>query len=54
MSDIKPVSDVQHTAFHLMSELEKGRKSGEEKGWLSLEVVEQNLKIAINQAIQSE
>ena len=29
----------------LMSELEKGRRSGEEKGWLSLEEVEKYLGI---------
>lgn len=27
----------------LMNELEKGRRSGEEKGWLSIEEVERNL-----------
>ena len=30
-------------AIRLMNELEKGRKSGEEKGWLTLEDVEENL-----------
>ena len=29
----------------LMNELAKGRKSGEEKGWLTLEAVEKNLGI---------
>ena len=31
--------------FRLMNELAKGRKSGEEKGWLTLEAVEENLGI---------
>lgn len=31
--------------IHLMSELAKGRKSGEEKGWLALETVEETLGI---------
>ena len=30
----------------LMNELAKGRKSGEEKGWLTLEAVEEHLGIA--------
>ncbi|ANU54640.1 type II toxin-antitoxin system prevent-host-death family antitoxin [Acutalibacter muris] len=30
----------------LMNELEKGRRSGEEKGWLSIEEVERSLGIA--------
>ena len=54
MSDIKPVANTQHVTFHLMHELEKGRKSGEEEGWLSLEIVEQNLKIAMNLVVKSE
>lgn len=54
MSDIKPVADIQHATLHLMRELEKGRKSGEEKGWLSLEIIEQNLKIAMNRVVKSE
>lgn len=29
-----------------MSELEKGRKSGEEEGWLTLEAVKEHLGIA--------
>ncbi len=29
-----------------MNELEKGRKSGEEKGWLTLEDVEENLGLS--------
>lgn len=31
--------------IHLMSELAKGRKSGEEKGWLALEAAEKTLGI---------
>lgn len=31
--------------IRLMSELAKGRKSGEEKGWLALEAVEETLSI---------
>lgn len=30
----------------LMNELDKGRRSGETKGWLTLEAVEKNLGIA--------
>lgn len=33
-------------ALRLMNELAKGRKSGEEKGWLTLEAVEKHLGIA--------
>lgn len=32
--------------IRLMNELEKGRRSGETKGWMTLEAVEQNLGIA--------
>lgn len=32
--------------IRLMNELEKGRRSGEEKGWLTLEDVEKHLGIA--------
>ena len=32
--------------IRLMNELEKGRRSGETKGWLTLEDVERNLGIA--------
>ena len=32
--------------IRLMNELEKGRRSGEEKGWLTLEEVERGLGIA--------
>ena len=31
--------------LRLMNELAKGQKSGEEKGWLTLEAVEKNLGI---------
>ena len=31
--------------LRLMNELAKGRKSGEEKGWLTLEAVEEHLGI---------
>ena len=31
--------------LRLMNELAKGRKSGEEKGWLTLDAVEKNLGI---------
>ena len=33
-------------ALQLMNELAKGRKSGEENGWLSLEEVEESLGIS--------
>lgn len=32
--------------IRLLNELEKGRRSGETKGWMTLEAVEQNLGIA--------
>ena len=32
--------------LRLMNELAKGRKAGEEKGWLTLEAVEEHLGIA--------
>ncbi len=35
-----------HAYIRLMDELEKGRRSGETEGWLSLEEVEQSLGIA--------
>lgn len=37
--------------IRLMSELAKGRKSGEEKGWLALEAVEETLGITHEQVI---
>ena len=40
--DIQDYEKTQAT-IRLMNELEKGRKSGEEKGWLTLEAVEENL-----------
>ena len=42
--DIQDFEKVQAT-LRLMNELAKGRKSGEEKGWLTLEEVEKNLGI---------
>lgn len=42
--DIKDFEKTQAT-IRLMSELAKGRKSGEEKGWLALEAVEETLGI---------
>lgn len=51
MSSIKPISDLQdhektQAVLQLMGELEKGRKSGGEEGWLTLEVVKEHLGIA--------
>ena len=43
--DIQDYERTQAT-LRLMNELAKGRKSGEEKGWLTLEAVEKNLGIA--------
>ena len=43
--DIQDFEKTQAT-LRLMNELAKGRKSGEEKGWLTLEAVEENLGIA--------
>ena len=43
--DIKDFEKLQAT-LKLANELAKGRKSGEEKGWLTLEAVEKNLGIA--------
>ena len=34
-----------HATIRLMNELAKGRKSGEEKGWLTLEEVERELGV---------
>ncbi len=42
--DLRDYEKTQAT-LKLMSELEKGRRSGEEKGWLSLEDVEKYLGI---------
>lgn len=42
--DLRDYEKTQAT-LKLMSELEKGRRSGEEKGWLSLEEVEKHLGI---------
>ena len=42
--DMQDFEKTQAT-LRLMNELAKGRKSGEEKGWLTLEAVEKNLGI---------
>lgn len=42
--DIQDFEKTQAT-LRLMNELAKGRKSGEEKGWLTLEAVEEYLGI---------
>ena len=38
--------EKSQATIRLMNELAKGRKSGEEKGWLTLEAVEEHLGIA--------
>lgn len=43
--DIQDYEKAQAT-IRLMNELEKGRKSGEEKGWLTLETVEETLGLS--------
>ena len=43
--DMRDFERAQAT-IQLMNELAKGRKSGEVKGWLTLEAVEKNLGIA--------
>lgn len=43
--DIQDFEKTQAT-LQLMGELAKGRKSGEDKGWLSLEAVEDSLGIS--------
>ncbi len=45
MLDIQDYERTQ-AALRLMNELAKGRQDGEEKGWLSLEAVEEQLGIA--------
>ena len=59
ISDLRNYSDVLHdvtaldmqdfekmqATLRVMNELAKGRKSGEEKGWLTLENVEKQLGI---------
>ena len=59
VSDLRNYSDVLHdvtaldmqdfekmqATLRVMNELAKGRKSGEEKGWLTLENVEEQLGI---------
>ena len=42
--DIQDYEKTEST-LHLMNELEKGRKSGEVNGWLSLEDVEKKLGV---------
>ena len=42
--DMQDFEKTQAT-LRLMNELAKGRKSGEEKGWLTLEAVEKSLGI---------
>lgn len=42
--DMQDFEKIQAT-LRLMNELAKGRKSGEENGWLTLEAVEKNLGI---------
>ena len=50
---MKPISDLSNyievvrksqATVELMNELAKGRRSGEEKGWLTLEAVEEHLR----------
>lgn len=43
--DMRDYEKTQAT-IQLMNELEKGRKSGEEKGWLTLEAVEKALGLS--------
>lgn len=43
--DMQDYEKTQAT-LQLMKELSKGRKAGEEKGWLTLEAVEENLRVA--------
>ena len=45
---ILDIADYERTqaTLRLMSELAKGRKSGETEGWLTLEAVEEHLGIA--------
>ena len=45
---IVDLKDYEKTVatIKLMNELEKARRSGEEKGWLTLEAVEESLGIA--------
>lgn len=42
--DMQDFEKMQAT-IRLMNELTKGRKSGEEKGWMTLDAVERNLTI---------
>ncbi len=43
--DMQDYEKTQAT-LRLLDELAKGRKSGEEKGWLTLEAVEENLGLS--------
>lgn len=45
---IMDIRDYERTqaALQLMNDLAKGRRSGEEEGWLTLEAVEEHLGIA--------
>ena len=55
MTNMKPISDLSNyievarksqATVELMNELAKGRRSGEEKGWLTLEAVEKQLRLS--------
>ncbi|WP_180952276.1 hypothetical protein [Lachnoclostridium edouardi] len=55
MANIKQISDLSNyvevlcksqAAVELMNELAKGSRSGEEKGWLALEAVEEHLRLS--------
>mgnify|MGYP001102751830 CR=1 FL=1 len=51
---ILDIQEYENTkaALKLMSELNKGRKSGETEGWFSLEEVEKNLQILFGDLIE--
>ncbi len=55
ISDLRNYNEILHdeavyektqTTIRLMNELVKGRKSGEEKSWLTLEAVEEKLGLS--------
>ena len=55
MANIKQISDLSNyvevlrksqAAVELMNELAKGSRSGEERGWLALEAVEEHLRLS--------
>ena len=53
MTSVYPMSDLQNykknkAALKFISELQKGRLSGEQKDWLSKEEVEKHFKEKIN------